>query len=508
MTCHADTITRTLSGRLAATALILAGCAHIPEPPAPRPAALPASLEIPTTDTGELHRQPDTVYADLDASETVALDKLVEATLRANPELQADLAHYEGRLQRIPQQTALPDPSVQMKVARSRGGSMPGERLFPPPAVQFPERQSMPSTTAYTLQVMQPVPWPERLRLKGRIAEEEAAAAFEIHNIRLLDIIHEISRNYYTLAFEHAALALTHEEKMYVEQFLETTLVGYSVGRHGRQPLLKAQTELARLDNDLLSFPGRMAPLYAALRARVGDPETANALLAQRRVAPIESIALMLPETTPDVLAEQAMRLLPEAVRLEREIEIGRLAQAVAREDYRPDFVVGLEYMNSAAASMGMGASGRRDTLGVMAGITIPVPNARRRAQLAEARLVEAEAKHRKRALAINTAETLEAAFEQLYSLSDRVSVYEESLIPLAEETYETSRAEYETGIGDYLNLLDALRTVVLLRREQLELKRDTLLLLADIQRITGARFVFRPAAPIMETYMEEFSND
>jgi len=355
-----------------------------------------------------------------------------------------------------------------------------------------PETVKMGSAVAYTFQVMQPIPWPERLRLKGELAAQEAEVAFETHNMRLLDLIRDVSRSYYELAFEYASLALTREEKAYVEQFLETALVGYAVGRHGRQPLLKAQTELAQLDKELLAYPGRIESQRAAFRAAIGDLAEADALLEERRVPPLGDIEIKLPDIAPRELASRAMELLPEATRFDRQIEIGQLAQALAREDYRPDFVVGLEYMNSAASAMSMGASGRRETVGVMAGFTIPVPNARRRAQLAEARLMEKEARYRKQALEVNTAAALEGAFARLHSLADRLRVYEDSLAPLALETYETSLAEYETGIGDYLNLLDALRMLLRLRHEQLQLKRDYLLLLADVQRITGARFIFQ----------------
>lgn len=371
-----------------------------------------------------------------------------------------------------------------------------------------PREVRMRSAMAYTMQVMQPLPWPEKLRLKGELAAQEAAIAFETHNIRLLDAIHELSRAYYALSFEYASLDLLREEKRYLEQYIETTAAGYAVGRHGRQALLKAQTEMARLDNEILGFSGRIESLRADMRAAIGDLDAADALLGAGRVTPLDQLDLSLPDVAPRDLLAEAMRLLPEATQLERQIELGQLRQALAREDYRPDFSIGLEYMNSAASAMGMGASGRRDTIGLMAGFTIPVPNARRRAQLAEARLIEREAQLRKQALEVNTAAALEGAFERLRSLAERIMVYDDSLIPLAYETYETSRAEYEMGIGDYLNMLDALRMMINLRHEQVRLKRDSMLLLADVQRIVGARFVFHATPPDEETLTEEVSHE
>ncbi len=488
--------------------LLAAGCVHSPEAPSPASPTLPPAITLSAHMPDTIRHEPESLFAMPASTDTVALDALIGAALRTNPDLQGDLAHYAAQLQRIPQETSLPDPSAQVKVSRSRGGAMPGTPLFPPPAVQFPQRTSMPSTTAYTLQAVQPIPWPARLRLQGQIAGEEAAAAFETHNIRLLDIIHDLSRQYYSLSHDYAHLALIRQEKAYVEQFLESALAGYAVGRHGRQPVLMAQTELARLDNELLAFPGRLASRYAALRAHIDDDPLADALHVGQPVTDFDALPLTLPDATPDELLTVAMQLLPEATKIDREIEIGRLAQALAREEYRPDFVAGLEYMNSAAASMNMAASGRRDTVGVIVGITIPVPNARRRAQQAEARLRETEAQHRRRALEINTAAALESAFEQLYSMADRITVYEKTLIPLALDTYETGRVEYETGIGDYISLLDALRTLVRTQQEQLELKRDALLLLVDIQRITGARFVFAEQADNIQASGEEAPHD
>lgn len=486
---------------------VLAGCARLGEAPGPSAPALPTAMNIHAGRTVTLRQQPETLYQEDEDGPVISLDALIEAVLRHNPELQADLAFHEGRLQRIPQEISLPDPSAQLKIARSSGGTVEEARFGLDPAAP-PKKVGMSSAVAYTLQIMQPLPWPEKLRLKGRIAAHEAAIAFETHNIRLLDTIRGLSRAYYALAFEHASLALTREEKRYLEQYIETTAAGYAVGRHGRQALLKAQTEMARLDNEILGFPGRIESLRAELRAAVGDLDAADALLNTGQVMPIDQLDAPLPEVGPREMLAEAMRLLPEAAQLERQIELGQLRKALAREDYRPDFSVGIEYMNSAASTMGMGASGRRDTVGLMAGFTIPVPNARRRAQLAEARLIEREARLRKQALEVNTAAALEAAFERMHSLAERILVYDDSLMPLAYETYETSRAEYETGIGDYLNMLDALRTMIDLRHEQLRLKRDYLLLLADVQRIVGARFVFHATPFDEETLTEEASHE
>ncbi len=471
--------------------LVTAGCARLSE--APRQAAPPPALVIAATHPKALRHQPEVLFAPEPADvDVVTLDALIEAVLRANPEVQADLAYYEGRLQKAPQQRALPDPMAQFEVMVADDDS-----------------------TTYALQLVQPIPWPKRLRLKGQLAEKEAAIAFESHQIRLLDIVHELSRRYYELAFEYASLDLVREEKAYIDQLLETAGVGYAVGRHGRQALLKAQTESARLDNVILAYPGRIEALRAALRARVGDLAVADALLAQRRTASLNQVLLALPDAPQEDLLAEAMRLLPEATQLDHKIELGQIAHSLARADYVPDFMVGIKYMymdnedrsKSARAPMtvdagGMAAPSPRDTGGMsgakdrnsvefMVGFTIPIPNARRRAQLLEARAMENEARLRKHALTVNTATALEAAFSRLYSLADQYTVYESTLIPLAVDAYETSRAEYETGVGGYLDLLDAQRTFLRLRHEQLEIKRDCLLLIADIQRVTGARFIF-----------------
>lgn len=477
--------------------LVTAGCARLSD--APRQAASPPSLVIAATHSQELRHQPEVLFAPEPADmDVVPLDVLIEAVLRANPEVQADLAYYEGRLQKAPQQRALPDPMAQFEVMVADDDS-----------------------TSYALQLVQPIPWPRRLRLKGQLAEKEAAIAFESHQIRLLDIVHELSRRYYELAFEYASLDLVREEKAYIDQLLETAGVGYAVGRHGREALLKAQTESARLDNVILAYLGRIEALRAALRARVGDLAVADALLAQGRTASLNQVPLALPDAPLEDLLAEAMRLLPEATQLDQKIELGQIAYSLARADYVPDFMVGIKYMymdnenksKSARAPMTVDAGGMaaapspRDTGGMsgakdrnsvefMVGFTIPIPNARRRAQLLEARAMENEARLRKQALTVNTATALEAAFSRLYSLADQYTVYESTLIPLAVDTYETSRAEYETGVGGYLDLLDAQRTFLRLRHEQLEIKRDCLLLIADIQRLTGARFVFEQTHP------------
>ena len=127
------------------------------------------------------------------------------------------------------------------------------------------------------------------------------------------------------------------------------------------------------------------------------------------------------------------------------------------------------------------------DAWSVSLGFNIPIPNARRRAQLKEAELREEEQRHRRDAAEHRIREGVEGAIARLRSIESQLIVYEDSLIPLAGEAFQTSQALYRTGQSTYLDLLDAQHTMISTQRRFLAAQRDYMLALADLERVVGA---------------------
>src|ERR1039458_7113246 len=93
------------------------------------------------------------------------VSSLVEEALRNNREILAAQKKVEALRQRPAQESSLPDPTVGLGWA-SNGPPWPGAGLGVNP------------TSNLGVMVSQEVPAPGKLKLRGEIADEEAAAAF------------------------------------------------------------------------------------------------------------------------------------------------------------------------------------------------------------------------------------------------------------------------------------------------------------------------------------------
>jgi outer membrane protein TolC len=172
-------------------------------------------------------------------------------------------------------------------------------------------------------------------------------------------------------------------------------------------------------------------------------------------------------------------------------IQRSRESYALAGKDYWPDVTLGVNYIgigdrpdDPAVAPSGQGD----DAWNVVVMFNIPLPNARRTARLEQARKKEEAARYQQEALGLEIQETLHTLGTRLKSLDDQLHIYEQSLLPLAQETFNTSQTEYLAGMGSFLELLDSERTLLETRFSFLRLVRDYRLALADLERTVGAR--------------------
>jgi cobalt-zinc-cadmium efflux system outer membrane protein len=64
----------------------------------------------------------------------------------------------------------------------------------------------------------------------------------------------------------------------------------------------------------------------------------------------------------------------------------------------------------------------------------------------------------------------------------------EDTVIPLADESFAAARAAYAAGDGSFLDLLDAERSLLDARLERLRLGREYRIAIADLERTLGSR--------------------
>jgi outer membrane protein TolC len=349
------------------------------------------------------------LFAQLAPYDPVA-DKLVAEALQKTPELEAARAALEAARRRVEPARTLPDPMASLSYQSDERGVM----------------------------LSQPLPWPGKLDLAARATASEARE-IEVGplNRAALTIEARVRTAWYDLALARALDRLIEERRATATQIEATTRDRYAAGLAVQQDVLRAQVELARIDELKAEQRAAIASRLAELNGLLGRPilDTATELPA---IAPLPAAA--------DVVAG-VLALSPESAAARQGIETGKLRIDIAKKNFLPDFVV-------SGGSM-------RSMWQIGAGISLPVrTNKRQQNQLAEAQaqLAEqtAETDVVTRELELRTRERI----AQLASANDIAALYREKVIPLDELSYESALASYQSGKVPFITVFDAMNSL------------------------------------------------
>ena len=378
------------------------------------------------------------------------LRQLTEETLARSHALAASRSNAVALAARRAQVTSLPDPVISVSYTND-GWS--------------PSLGSMPDS-ALEVMASQDLLYPGKRRLRGEIASREAALAAQASEKAGRSIAAAVHRGWIGLALSRSLLAFIEEQAALWTQVEGVARARYSVGQGALQDALRAQTEIARLEQIRIEQEAegrvRLAELNA-LRDRSADaPVETPRMLALRDVAPTE-----------EELVEWARAASPEVRLAAFAVEGADLAADLAALESKPDFALQSAYMNRG----GLDSMWR-----VGLGITIPARKERRAALRAEAQAVMDSSRSAARAIAVDLdLKTLERA--ALAAASARTArLYEGSIVPQGRLSVEAAVASYETGRSPFVAVLDALLTLSADRAAHLRFVARHELLLVDLE--------------------------
>jgi len=354
-----------------------------------------------------------------------ALDALVASAINTAPDLAAARADVEAAKRRIEPARTLADPMLSTTYQND------GRALSLGTA----------EGSFVGLMLSQPLPWPGKLALAGRAAESEAR---EIESGMLgraaLDIEARVRNAWYDLALARALDRLVDERRETARQIEETTRARYAAGVAVQQDVLRAQVELARIDE-----------LKAAQRAAIAARAT-----ELQRLTGAAAFEATLPEIAPlpsDAIANVLQRS-PEIAAARQGVATNQLRVGIAQKSFRPDFVVSGGSMYRGGFEMGP-----MWQLGV--GVSIPLWSEKRQQnQLAEAearaRASSAQVEVIERDLAVRTRERL----AQLEAANDVAALYRDKVVPLDQLAVESALASYRASKVPFVAVLDAVNAL------------------------------------------------
>ena len=391
----------------------------------------------------------------------------VAEALERTPAVLESRARYRAARERVPQVTALPDPVLSFTQA-----------------LRSLETRVGPQTNAVTLS--QDFPWIGTLDLQGRVALQQAAAQYHLHQSRRRGIVAQVKQAFYELAYIDAALNLAHEERLLLEHYETLASTRYATGQGLQQAVIRLQAEIARIVNRRHQLD----------RQRLTQAAQLNAL----RDRPAEDpVPVVRPLTRPPLDLDRA-RLYALGRRHRQELQAAAAlvtgserSVELARKRGRPTFTASVGVLNVGRRDDPAGIAlpppdNGRNAVTVSLGVSLPLRRGKYRAGVEQAAAELLAQRHRQAAERNAMERGVQDAAVRLETLDRQVELLDTVLIPQTEEALRATEAAYETGQLAVLDLLDSERTLIEIRLMRARYVSDSLIALGDLERAVGMR--------------------
>ncbi len=393
------------------------------------------------------------------------LKDLMDEALDRNPRIRQSFARYQAALQRLPQVSALPDPMLSLTQY-----------------LRSPETRVGPQTT--TLSISQSLPWFGKLSDKEKVAAKEAAVLRSIHEAQKAEVIQQVKLAYHSLGYIDRAIDITGEDISVLEHFEALARARYQQGIGLQQAVVKLQAEITRDQNRLEELK----------RQRVDAEAILNSLRDMPQSSPIAEV---LQEQRPHIdikledLYQIGMENRPEVQAALLQIEKDEKRVQLAHRNYWPDFTVGIGFTNVLGRSDMPGIlnppdQNGKNIFGFSVGINIPLHRRKYDAGVAEATQDKIASREAYRSVVNSMEASVRAIAFHLETVERQIVLFENTLLPQADQALRSTEAAYSTGTLGVLDLLDSERVLLDVQLGLAKLNSDYMKSLAELERAIG----------------------
>ncbi|MBI4209704.1 MAG: TolC family protein [Deltaproteobacteria bacterium] len=369
------------------------------------------------------------------ADEKTEIEKVIDEAIAQNAELAAERETIQALQARVPQAGALEDPRLGFGVT-----NLPVKN----PAFNTEEM------TGKEISINQMVPFPGKLSLMKKAEKEALASAKAMLEDKTNEIRYEVEETYFELYRVDKAIEVLQKNRGLLNAMAEVTQARYAVGDESGADVFRAQTMATELESELLAMEQERQSLGARLNQLLNRP------IDTPFTAAYDFSRTPLPAKPQTDQIETAPRL--EA--MGQEVEKAKTELRVAKREYWPDFDFGLSYMQRDEIKNDPMSGSDLFAGSVM--INIPLWAHWRQSRkveemAAEKRSMEHHYHHIRNELLYEVEET----FRTLERQDRQLSLFEQSLLPQTQATYESAYFSYQTEQADFFSTIEALKTLL-----------------------------------------------
>ena len=396
------------------------------------------------------------------------LGDYLRTALDSNPSIQTAYARYRAALQKVPQQTALPDPALTFGRFLRSVETREGPQLS-------------------TLTLSQRFPWFGKLDLKGKIAIKRAAAQFRLFRAREREIAAGVKRAFYDLAYLDRALVIVREEQSLLDHYEDLAQARFASGKGHQQEVIRIQAEISRTMSRLELLQQQRQSAAARLNSLSDQPP--EKFVPRLQLPAPAKVAINLEE-----LYELGVRHRQELKGAMARIEATEQGVELAKKSFWPDVTLSAGTVNVGGLPAqdllpAQRPGGGKNAYNLSVSINIPLQRHKYRAEVMEAaeNLVAERSTYRDLRNRIQL--SIRDLAVRIRTLWRQMDLFERVLIPQTREALLSAESGYRNGQLGALELLDSERSLLETQVLQARYKADYMQALAEMEQAVGTRF-------------------
>lgn len=397
---------------------------------------------------------------------TLILSDLIKEALDTNPQVQASFNAWQAEREKISQSGALPDPTLSFN-------------LLNLPVNTFDFNQE--PMTGKQVAIMQMFPFPGKLGLKEDIAREMADISEAKYQELQNQLIKSVKFTYFDLFFIDKSIETTRKNIGILQEFVRIAESRYTVGKGIQQDVLRAQVELSKMSEKLITLLQKREVLEARLNTLLNRP--AESPVGKTIEPTIISVSWEFSHLKD--LARQNRPLLKAWQTMVRQSE---QMVHLAKKGYLPDFRVGVAYTQREVLRNG----GRGvDFFSGLFSMNIPLYFWKKQNnKVQETRYSQQKVEQGYRHVQNQVDSDLDKILSSIDKNSRLLDLYKTGIIPQASQSLNSAIAGYQTDKVDFLTLLNNQISLFNFELDHYHFLSDYNKNIAELEAITGASVV------------------
>ncbi len=377
-----------------------------------------------------------------------------------NPGLKAAFEEWKATIEKSRQAGVLPDPRFNYGYY-----------------IESVETRLGPQENKFGLS--QTFPWWGKRKLQSGMVDDEAKIKKELFDKKRLSLFYKVKSIYAEYWFLAREVEITREHIKLLSDMEAVARTRYKNGAAPYSSVIQLQVEQGKYADKLSTFLALRKPLSVKFNAVLN--RSADSLLPFPKALPDNSA-----EINDKLVREEMLNFNQDIKRysflMEKEEKNIRLAK---KQNY-PDLTFGVDYIQTGDAIDPSLPDSGQDAVMATVAINIPIWRGKYKAAEKEAQLRKSQYINAR----TNTINELNAdmalALYYYHDASRKINLYRDTLVPKAEQALNAAQQEFRTGKTSYISLIDTARKLLEFKLSAKRAEADSLIRLAEIERLTG----------------------